>query len=355
VILLEPESILGASFQLSFAAVAALVAVQEARVVAARRGTSVTKLLDRKDKLLVALDRARTGPIRLLATTICATSATAAFMAYEFHEVSPYVVISNPLTLAVIELFAVPCALLGTLLYPFGLDAFVWRYLGAGIDFILWAASRIAGAPNSSIPLPAFAPWALASFAFGLVGLAIWRTGWMRFAMTPFLVLGLFGAAQTAGRWDVDVAPAGDAVAVRDFEHRLVVVGRRPSAFDVEQWLRADGDLRPAAAAIVGPFGDSTRGVGCDPLGCVAGRPEATIALVLDPAAFAEDCNRADVVVSPLVGPPTCAARLLLDRRALQRTGAVALRFDDSRIAMASARPARIVPGRRRLARRRRA
>ena len=39
-------------------------------------------------------------------------------MAYDFHELSPYVLIGNPLTLAMIEFFAVPAALLGALLYP---------------------------------------------------------------------------------------------------------------------------------------------------------------------------------------------------------------------------------------------
>ena len=52
-------------------------------------------------------------------------------MAYHFHDLSPYVLIGNPLTLTIIEFFAVPGALLGTALYPLGLDAPVWLYVGA--------------------------------------------------------------------------------------------------------------------------------------------------------------------------------------------------------------------------------
>ena len=52
-------------------------------------------------------------------------------MAYDFHELSPYVLIGNPLTLALIEFFAVPGALLGAALYPLGLDAWVWHCHGA--------------------------------------------------------------------------------------------------------------------------------------------------------------------------------------------------------------------------------
>ena len=93
------------------------------------------------------------GPLGLLFATFCATSATASFMAYNFHELSPYVLIGNPLTLIVIEIFAVPGALLGTLLYPLGLDAFVWRYVGLGIDGMMWAARTIGGFPGSTIHL----------------------------------------------------------------------------------------------------------------------------------------------------------------------------------------------------------
>ncbi len=53
-------------------------------------------------------------------------------MAYHFHDLSPYVLIGNPLTLTVIEFFAVPGALLGAALYPLGLDAPVWLYVGRG-------------------------------------------------------------------------------------------------------------------------------------------------------------------------------------------------------------------------------
>jgi competence protein ComEC len=55
----------------------------------------------------------------------------------------------------------VPGALIGTALYPLGLDAPVWLYVGAGIKFILWVARHIAEAPGSTVHVRAFAPYAL--------------------------------------------------------------------------------------------------------------------------------------------------------------------------------------------------
>ena len=55
-------------------------------------------------------ERSRHGVTGALFATFCATSATASFMAYDFHELSPYVLIGNPLTLAMIEFFVTGAA-----------------------------------------------------------------------------------------------------------------------------------------------------------------------------------------------------------------------------------------------------
>ncbi|MGH6840482.1 MAG: ComEC/Rec2 family competence protein, partial [Methylocella sp.] len=118
VILIEPEAIMGASFQLSFAAVAALLAVYEARMAARAREREVIyrpaarPAADTPSRpCLDALIRfTRHGLGATLFATFCATAATAPFMAHNFHELSPYVLIGNPLTLTIIEFFAVPGA-----------------------------------------------------------------------------------------------------------------------------------------------------------------------------------------------------------------------------------------------------
>ena len=112
VIVIEPEAILGVSFQLSFAAVAALVAVMEARLAGLE--TDPDPFLPQRGRgrrRAPSSTRSSHKPRALLFATACATSATASFMAYHFHDLSPYVLIGNPLTLSIIEFFAVPGAL----------------------------------------------------------------------------------------------------------------------------------------------------------------------------------------------------------------------------------------------------
>ena len=317
VLLFQPEALLGASFQLSFAAVAALVAVYEARAAAVPRDDVVVPARPGGRGGWFARRKGH-GWRQALFATFCATSATAPFMAYGFHEVNPYVLLGNPLTLTIIEVFAVPGALLGTLLYPLGLDALVWHYVGAGIAIIMWAARLVGSLPGASLHLPAFAPWSLVFFTFAVLSAVIWRSPILRLTAVPLAAIGLLGAANGPA-FDVAVAQGGDAVAVRQADGRLVVVGSRPSTFDAEQWLRADADGRPARDAI-----DRQA---CDASGCVARLPDGrTVAVDLDASALAEDCLRASVLVTPLLAPAGCAASLVIDRDSLKRTGSVTLR-----------------------------
>ena len=339
VVIFEPEALLGASFQLSFAAVAALIAVWEGRS-AVRHDPAARLQPQRGDRLLALLSRLRDAPGHALFSTLCATSATASFMAADFHELSPWVMIGNPLTLIIIELFAVPAALLGTLLAPLGLDGPVWSWLGMGIDFVLWAAGWIGSLPGATIHLPAFSWWALPALALGVLSAVLWRTTAWRLTAVPLLALGLMGATMGERR-DLYVAPLGDAMALRAADGRLTVVGRRPSLFAVEQWLRADADGRPARAALAaGKPGQGDEQARCDALGCRIEGPAGVVALVLDPRGFLEDCARADVIVTPLVAPAGCGALAVYDRVALARTGAVAASLDDGNVRMAAARGA---------------
>ena len=318
IVAFEPEAILGVSFQLSFAAVAALIAVMEARLARAEAGPDPfvpQRGRAREARLFHLLEK----PVALLTATLCATSATASFMAYHFHDLSPYVLVGNPMTLAVIEFFAVPGALLGTMLYPLGLDAWVWLYVGQGIRFILWFARLLAGAPGSTLHVRAFAPYALPFLSLAVLSAVLWRSWWFRASAIPFLIVGLIGAFH-GPRYDVIIAPSGDQVAARDPDGRLFVIGKRYNAFAAEQWFAADADGRDPATT------RDTENL-CDRLGCAVELAQGgALSIVFDRAAFAEDCARAALVISPLTAPKFCDGAY--DERRLTTTGAVGLTWD---------------------------
>jgi competence protein ComEC len=231
----------------------------------------------------------------------------------------------------VIEFFAVPGALIGTFLYPLGLYAPVWIYVGTGIRFILWAARLIAAAPGSTLHVRAFAPFALPFLSLAVISLLIWRTWLMRATAIPFAILGLIGAFN-GPRYDVLIGPSGEQVAARDADGKLTIVAKRFNAFAGEQWLTSDADGRDPAEA---RDPDSP----CDRLGCTAALPEGQmLALVEDRLAFEEDCGRAAIIVTRLSAPLGCKAAEVFDERRLAQTGAVGLAWDGVRFVAAADR-----------------
>jgi competence protein ComEC len=296
--------------------VAALVAVYEARIAsfaADRERIFVQANTSLRQRLRdFSAEHLRHGPGALIFATFCATAATASFMAYDFHELSPYVLIGNPLTLGIIEFFAIPGALIGAVLYPLGLDGFVWQY---------------GSAPGATVHLKAFAPYALIFLSLAVLSAVIWRTALSRVTAIPLAIIGLWGAAD----YDIAIAATGDSAAVRTADGQLAVLGARPSAFLSEQWLRADADPRAPKAA--------QSGAQCDASGCAAQLLDGRlVALLRTREALVEDCGRAALVIAPFPVPSGCGAATIIDRRHLDTTGAVTLKILGEQFEMRSAR-----------------
>ena len=226
-------------------------------------------------------------------------------MAYHFHDLSPYVLIGNPLTLTIIEFFAVPGALLGTALYPLGLDAPVWLYVGAGIKFILWVARFIAAAPGSTLHVRAFAPYALPFLSLAVMSAILWRTWTVSRDGDPVRRdRPRRRAERPALRRDRRAVGRSGGGA-----RRRRAAGSRRQAF---QRLRRRAMARPPTATIAIP---RRRAIPTRPAtgsAASATLPEGqSLSVVLDRAAFEEDCARAEVVVSALTAPADCQAALL--------------------------------------------
>jgi competence protein ComEC len=204
--------------------------------------------------------------------------------------------------------------------------------MGAAVEGVLQVSAWVASFPGSNTVVAAFGTGALLLFAAALLLVSLFATP-LRWAAVLPAAAGLTLAAHPQ-RFDLYVDREGAGAAVRGPAARLVVLGR-PSAFVVEQWLRADGDAR-------GSSEPSLRdGVRCDRSGCVARLADGrAVSFVRGPSAFAEDCRRAAIVISRLSAPPGCGAALVIDGPALGERGATAVRLTDAGFAVAGSRHA---------------
>jgi competence protein ComEC len=313
----EPETLLGPSFQMSYAAVAALIAAAEWE--RGQRGAEEPPggPVARARRWLV---RAALG---ILATTVVATVATAPFGAYHFQNLQSFGLIGNALALPLVSIVVMPCAVFGVVAYPFGLDRIAWEAMGLAVEKVLEVSAWVNGLSGSTVIVPAFGVRALGLLSLALL-IATLMASRLRWLSAAPAALGLWLAA-TPEKFDIYVDRGGIGAAVRGADGRLALVGRS-SAFTAEQWLKADGDARRAGAPGL------RAGPRCDPLGCVAEGPSGRIvALVQDRRGFEEDCARAAVVVSRLRAPPSCGAATVIDGAFLARHGATAVRFTDGK------------------------
>lgn len=311
VLTLEPDAMLGPSFQMSFGAVAALIAFAEWQRRHVKPDKAEPGMFGR------AIRAVQIGLAGMFITSVLAALATGPFAAYHFQTYNPFGLLGNMLALPFVSLIVMPAAVAGALLYPLGLDAIAWWVMGLATEPVLGVSRFVSSLGGSTQVIPAYGVSAVSSFGMAVILLTLLST-WLRaLAILPLAI----GAALAANppRADIFIDREAAGVAARSANGQLAIMGR-PGSFVLEQWLKADGDNRK-------PDNLSVRqGASCDPGGCIVRLPGGkTVSWSRDPLTISEDCARADLVVTPLRWDGACAA-LMVDRRTLDRFGSVSVR-----------------------------
>jgi len=321
ILLVHPEALLGASFQLSFAAVIALIAAYEAlsrwRQTRGRAGFSSVPGWQRPLLYFAGVGL----------TTLIAGAATAPFAAYHFNQFPHYGVLANLIAVPLTALWIMPWAVIAFALLPFGLESVALTPMGWGVDLVLVVAEWISHWPGAVSLLPATPGWALISMALGGLWLCLWRTRWRLLGISGLLA-GVAALGFVNGP-DVLIDHSGRVMAVKDAAGGLAVSSLRAGRFTSGVWLRRAA--LDAASPWPGPRPGSvprTHAVtlSCDGLGCLYATKGKNIALVTDIAALQEDCATADIVLSTIATRGHCRGPdLVIDRFDLWRNGTHAL------------------------------
>lgn len=326
VLLLAPESVLDAGFQMSFAATIALVAGFELLARRRRRArlggeTSLVGTLLRWTLALV-------GGLTL--TSLLGGLGTTPFALYHFQRMAPLSIVANVLAMPLIDFLVMPMALVGVLLMPLGLDQPMLALMGVGIDGMLAVADVVSrwseGTGGMAMPPAA----ALLIFLVGFLWASLWGERWRWIGVVP-MVAGI-GLALFPARPDLIIAADGRSAAIRGADGHYAILAPKVPSFEAGIWLRADGDARGVKDKTL------TAGVRCDSLGCIGRLADGRlVALSLDRGAFAEDCRRAALVVTPLHAPAACrTVTAVVDREMLRRDGALALTLKERGIPFAA-------------------
>jgi competence protein ComEC len=321
VLALWPESVAGASFQFSFAAVTAIVTLHSLAPIRRLLGP-------REDGLAMRILR---GFASLLVTGLAVEIALIPFALYHFHKTGIYSVFANLFAIPWTTFVIMPLEALALLTDALGFGAPLWAATGWAIDRLLDVAHWVAGMKGAVATLPTMPAGAFAAFVIGGLWLCLWTSRIRLLGLIPITL----GAATALA------APTPDLLVTGDGRHLALVDGSgrpallREKAGDFIRGLISENsgyDGEPLAVS-------DSAGARCSRDACIAdiaraGRSWRVLATRsgqhLDWADITRACASADIVVSDRWLPRGCTPKWLkLDRKTLEIAGGMAIHLGD--------------------------
>jgi competence protein ComEC len=310
-----PENVFDLGFQMSFAAVVALISTYE-------------YIRERKRQRDAARSNPKHGNIMtfllffggIVFSTLIAGFAIAPFTIYHFHNTQQYAVLANMIAMPLCDIIVMPAALGVLVLMPFGLESLALWVMGHGIDAMTWVAYAVARLPGAVVRTPAIPTLSFVLMVAGGLWLSLWMRRW-RLLGVAAIAAGI-GLSPTLRHPDILVGRDGQLVAVRTAANELSALPAKGAAFELSRWLEHDGDNRKARDVTAAAFR-------CDTAGCAATTKGIPVAVVRHPAALADDCVKAQVLLLVFPKPPGCRPRgIAIDFFDLRARGTHALYID---------------------------
>jgi competence protein ComEC len=317
VLLLWPESLVGASFQLSFAAITAIVALHEQPWIKA--------LLARREELWIA--RFSRSILGLLLTGIVVEVMLAPIALFHFHKSGIYGALANLIAIPLTTFVIMPLEALALLLDSLGWGRPFWWATGQALSLLLALAHKVAAVPGAVAMLPSMPTVAFALIIAGGLLLLLLKTR-VRYFGLPLVAAGALWAAEIKLP-DVLITNDGRHMAVRSGNGSMALLRERTGDFVRDVMAERAGE--ESIDALI----EDRRDADCTPEICVAslrrgGRTwlvGATRSQNLVPwRDLVSLCPRLDIIVSERRLPPKCQPKWIkADRDLLQKTGGLAI------------------------------
>ena len=325
VLLLWPESLVGPSFQMSFAAVISIVALSQSE--------HVRKLLAPREEALVKRGLRYLAMLLLTGFVIEMVLMPIAF--YHFHRAGVYGALANVVAIPLTTLAIMPLIGLALVLDVIGLGAPVWWLVERVLDALLALAHWVSDRPGSVTVLPAMGMGSYLLFIMGGLWLALWRSRLRVLGLLPAAI----GILNLVNLDPPDILISGDGRHVGISEPdspRLLVLRNSRSDYVMDNLTELAG-MRGDVQLI-----SQWPGATCNRDFCIAsltrkGRNWSVMVSrgndYVPERALAAACEKVDIVISDRWLPRSCSPKWLkADRSTLSRTGGLAVNLDERQI-----------------------
>lgn len=325
VLLLWPEALMGPSFQMSFAAVMAIVALHGSAPLRAF-------LAPREEPWWA---RGLRNLAMLLLTGVVIELALMPIGLFHFHQAGVYGALANVIAIPLTTFLSMPLIALALLFDAIGAGAPFWWLAGKSLEALLALAHWTAALPGAVTAFPAMGQGAFLLFVAGGLWLALW-TGRVRLlGLVPALLGGLLLTTLRAP----DILISGDG-------RHVGITGEAAGQLLLLRATRSDF-ARDNLTELAGMSGetralDQWPGARCNRDFCAiqlirAGRAWQVLLSrgedMVGERELAAACDRADIVISDRYLPRSCRPRWLkADRTMLAQTGGLTIDFTARRV-----------------------
>ena len=323
VLLIWPEAVVSPSFQLSFAAVTAIVALHEHPAIRAA-------FLPREEARWRRITRSTAS---LLLTGAVVELALMPIAIFHFHQAGIYGALANIVAIPLTTFIIMPLEAMALAFDAIGAGGPFWWLDDRAIRLLLGLAHRVAAAPGAVVAVPGAPASAFATTVAGALWLGLWRSRLRWIGAVPLLA----GAIGMAWPGAPDLIVTGDGRHVGWRTNRGVAI-LRDRAGDYVRGQLAEGAGVDGEPTLLSdwPAARCTRDL-CWLERRAAGRIWRVLATRsayhVPTDALITRCIAADVIVSDRRVPRRCRARwLTLDRDTLRSTGGVAIDFAAGRV-----------------------
>jgi competence protein ComEC len=309
ILLIQPEQVLSASFQMSFMAVMGLAALFEwwsklDRDRAFQKNTTQRLWIKGRNAIVLAI-----------LTSIVAGVLSGIPAAHHFGRLAPYSVAANAVALPITSFIVMPAALLSVFTMPLDLDWLPLKAMQFGLDLTVRWSDWINSWPGSGFRLPHISTTAAITLALGAAVICIGRFKGILLGVAAATALG--GVFISARQPDLLIDDKSQNVAVRGPDGILEPMSRKSRGFAVRKWLEAAGQNSDDEPKMLWS---------CDPLVCLTESKGRKVAVLRREAEALKPCPSADILVSEYPLRKSCRGLMAtIDRFDVWRGGSQAV------------------------------
>jgi competence protein ComEC len=224
ILVISPQALINIGFQMSFAAVVAMIAFYERFLKPVNGFLSGRNVL----KTIAAYF------IGLMLSDLIASLATLPYSIYHFRKIAVYTTLGNLAAGPIIGFVIMPFLLLALVGLPFGAAVVPLRVVGRGIGLVNRITAAVAALPEAGLIVPPMPFYGLVLLTLGGLWLCLWTRAWRLWGLIPIAVglISPFLSAVPDALYDAE----GKTIAVRAENGCLVVMPHAADRWRANLW-----------------------------------------------------------------------------------------------------------------------